>query len=732
MRGSTLIEKHLSKSMLRALSAATLSLLYLACPGTAQDESASEARLKAEAAIQAATELSQQAKWRRAKQAWLNLLRQHAGAEYLRPYLPDIREAIFTADFWAAHRRPLERGLVAGNLETYVRSSGRVEIDYDMQQLEDFEPVGAMLLHPLYFRGKHSIEVEAAPSAVPELFFCLEEDRGYRLRIGGFNSTHQIFRLEAGKQSEMEGGLRQLRSRGREPTSVKVKVTVTRTQISVSYNGKQLFKVRKSDEAYGRFGFMASKRFTRIKMSGIASNSWMEGRVDQAMQAEWTAFESEYALPKEFLAWELGEAQAVPIPAEDAEARIPFPDEFNDEQWKQVRWIVAMLEAGQYHKAKLTIGLMDDQQVPPRTRQFLLAQVEMRAGRYQRAVESMRTLAAEKSAAFEHKLLLARLLVSAEQEAAALGEYQKLLKKHPEEASVQYEIAELLMLTAKTAEARAQVETGLVRFPDHADSRTLLRQIVKIEQGPPWRRSFRKESEHFLVVSELSQSLSQSVSLELEAAWQYFEERFGELPPKHGKTPVYIFSGEAGYKHYIDDIAYEAPENTAGIYSSRLGQILVWNLESAEKIEHTLRHEALHRYLHLRLGKTPHWFNEGLAEFLAHAKLGRREWVEGTPSTYWAMVLRRYELSELPLGQFMRQQHEAFMATAQINYALSWALVDFLLTKGEAEREYFDALWNLLEGEIDAGSAVERLLEERDLQALEQGFREHLREIGER
>ncbi|MHC5062795.1 MAG: tetratricopeptide repeat protein [Planctomycetota bacterium] len=707
-----------------------LFVMGLATGLVAQEDNAAALQAKSESAIHAANELSQQGKWRRAKQAWLNILRHHAGADYLRPRLPDIREAIFNADFWSNHRRPSEKRLISGELDTYVKSSGRIEVEYGRDNLEDFEAVGELKIHPLNFRGKHSIEIEASPSLLPMLFLCLGEDRGYRLQFGGRYRGYTMFRIEGGRETEVDDGSTRLRGRSRNTRVAKVKAVVTKTQISVTYNGRQLFKVKKTDASFGQVAFLSPAQFDSLKLSGLASNSWIEGVVDQSMQKEWTEFESAWEPPKEFAAWDVGASQNMPSPSlPEEDESMPYPDSFTDEQWKQVHWIVAMLDAGQLQRARGSLALMTDRQIPPATRKFLLAQMELRSGRIKRAIDHLEPVVARKDAAPEHRLLHARLLIPTERTEQAISAYREMLRERGDMPSLHYELAEILMLNGQAAEARRQVEASLGQFPNQSDLTTLLGQIVKVEQGPPWRRSFRKESDHFVVVSEQSQSVSTSASRELEASWKYFQERFGEISAEAGKTPVYLFSGEAGYKDYIEGIAYEAPDNTAGIYSSRLGQILVWNLASGEKIQHTLRHEALHRYLHLRLGKTPHWFNEGLAEYLAHAKVGRREWVEGSPSSYWAMVLRRYELKDLPLQEFLSQDHAAFMAKAQINYALSWAMVDYLLTSGEAEREFFDALWKILEGEIDAGTAVAEVMETVQLGELEQGFRAHLLEI---
>ena len=71
-----------------------LALVGASAPARAQDAAAFE-----EGAA-AAEALVRRGDWDASRAAWLELLRAHAGADYARPRIPEIRESLRRAAFW--------------------------------------------------------------------------------------------------------------------------------------------------------------------------------------------------------------------------------------------------------------------------------------------------------------------------------------------------------------------------------------------------------------------------------------------------------------------------------------------------------------------------------------------------------------------------------------------------------------------------------------------------------
>ena len=165
---------------------------------------------------------------------------------------------------------------------------------------------------------------------------------------------------------------------------------------------------------------------------------------------------------------------------------------------------------------------------------------------------------------------------------------------------------------------------------------------------------------------------------------------------------MYLFSGLAGYEAYAEDVMGSAPENTAGLYSPALKQLLIWNLPEREQMFLTIRHEGFHQYFDRLVGHSPRWLNEGLAEYYEMIELVGGSWKQGLINSDHRRTLR----SETPhhLKTFVGISDRRFFADVGLAYAQSWAFVHFLRHGGRENEALFD---RLIDGLIEGALAEE-------------------------
>ena len=84
-------------------------------------------------------ELVRGRRWRDVEERVLETLQQHAGREYVRPFLAGLREDLQRAEFWKDAREPKPKDLIKGKLLAYDRASGAIRIEYTREGLGDFE-----------------------------------------------------------------------------------------------------------------------------------------------------------------------------------------------------------------------------------------------------------------------------------------------------------------------------------------------------------------------------------------------------------------------------------------------------------------------------------------------------------------------------------------------------------------------------------------------------------------
>ncbi|MFT7484590.1 MAG: tetratricopeptide (TPR) repeat protein [Candidatus Paceibacteria bacterium] len=703
-------------------------LLQLARPAGVQAQGSSSSF---EQAHVAATKRSQTGDWSGARKAWLELLRTHAGATYARPYLPEIRVAVRRAAFWSDHRRPDAKSLITGKLLRYSRSAGKIRVSYTPAQLADFAPIANYLLHPAHFTGTYTLEVEGTLEELSgvTLLVGMQAGNGYMVKAG-LNikgaltfQNHQISRIQNGTPVLLEKAKPKEREIGRSPKRFKLKVSVSKNSIKVTYDRRAILSTSDTTIALGQFGILTPATFGVLTVDGDIGVSWIEDLIDSSVQIETLAFEKTYQEPPEFLAWEAGPVlKRSSRKLNELASQLPFPDLYTKLQRKQITRIQEWIDAGLGAQVEAEIRALPDPDFTPATRQFLLVLHALKLERYTQAVEAIEALAKLKRLEPEMQVLEAILNTRVERRDRAISLLEQLIQKRPDDPAFHAELAQLLLLGGKLDASRKRIDAGLAIAPGDVELHELRGQVAKASQGPSWSRVQRATGDFFEVAANIDSRTTRLIAREADQALAHYAQQLGALPSKNPKRKLYVFSGSQGYSKYIEGVEPANPENTLGVFSPRLKQILLWNQPELGHTMRVVRHEVMHSYTDVTLGEMPTWLSEGIAEYYAQAKQESGQWKLGLDVELHMGALKRLGLRKLSVEQLLTLSHEEFMANSQYSYPTSWALVHYLLHSTRTNRALFDELWKILEGEIDANSAVHQVFEKVNLERLDQDF----------
>lgn len=702
-----------------------LALVGASAPARAQDAAAFE-----EGAA-AAEALVRRGDWDASREAWLELLRAHAGADYARPRIPEIRESLRRAAFWTTHKRPRAKELVSGRLSAYDRSSGKVRISYEPDGLQDFEKVANFWLHPLRFRKTYTVEVTGPPKLLEgqTIFVAMGLDNGYAIQLGDneegryIYTKHVLSRIKGRRTKTVDTKDPKERKKDAKPRDSTVEVTVSKKSIRVKYDGRSILSASNEDGELGRFGFADAKKLTGIEVRGSAEIAWIEDLVDASVEAERKAFDRRYEDPPELAAWAVAEPRKRrTTDVREIASKLPLPDKFTPDQLKNVETVMALIKSGKTGRALATLDVFDADALPEASQVFLQMMAHIGASAHAAALERAEALAGLSDPSPELRRITALLRIREERYADAIRDLESMLDQDPGDVDLEVELATVLMLEGRFDDARARIDGALVRSPGDPDLVSLRAQVAKAGQGPAWKKTFDEVGERTEVRSDISARMTRILARHSEETLAYLHETFGPMPHPEQRIKVYVFSGESGYTAYIDGVADDSPENTAGLYSARLKQILVANQPDRAQLTSVLRHELVHAYMDRLMGGSPTWFGEGTAEYFAAARREDRSWKEGAPVASHLLVFRRLGRKKLTVEQLVTMDHESFMLNSTYTYPMSWAFVDFLRNSTPRNAAIFDALWSSLKEQGDPETASRAVFEGVDMKKLDRAF----------
>lgn len=312
-----------------------------------------------------------------------------------------------------------------------------------------------------------------------------------------------------------------------------------------------------------------------------------------------------------------------------------------------------------------------------------------------------------------------RRSLAAEQPAAAIERLRELLAVRPTDVDLLGELALVLLRSGAPAEARRVLEEGILAGASPRSLEAIDMLLSKAERGPQWARVFEYRSRHYEVRSDQDRQVCFEVATELENSLVRTGQILGRTRQGSERYRVYVFSSSASYHDYVEDVFGARRENTAGLFSPALGQLLIRSDVPREELLRTTRHEGLHQVLDATLGHVPLWLNEGLAEY--HEEGGRRL---GAPHKDHLAVLAE-DSAWIGLERVLDLGDAVFYGDPDPHYAQAWALVHYFLNGDPRDKRTFDLLLADLRAGRGAAEAT-RLLKGRlgDLAAFEARWRE--------
>jgi tetratricopeptide (TPR) repeat protein len=285
------------------------------------------------------------------------------------------------------------------------------------------------------------------------------------------------------------------------------------------------------------------------------------------------------------------------------------------------------------------------------------------------------------------------------------------------------------MDAGRFSEAREDVKRGLDVEPK--DLYLVFAQLklkVAIE-GPSWPIKFEKETEHYIVKTDVDQPFADWISGQLELIRKLyvkvFEKTKIDLPKRKYTVIVY-----ANAKEYH---ANGGPEGAGGHYDPEIRQLFLFRYPKNEDLQLVLFHEAFHQFLHPYLQRAPQWFNEGFGDYFGATKYVRvpEEGMRIQPNP-WRLGKVKEAINDgtaHPLKDLLLMSRAELYdkATVGMNYAQAWSFIYFLCEYDD--RRYFPVLgkyFNALRAGKDQDEAYKAAFGSEDMKKIQEEWKQYI------
>lgn len=615
------------------------------------------------AALARVQEACEQGKADRADKLLRELLERHAYEDHARRRCHEIVELARRSAFLRAAPTPKLADLVSGDVVRWDARTNDLELRYRFDRRDDFEREGEAIVHPAVFVDTLTVEIELGP----------------RVMIGG------------------EGALVMVGLGTAEQFAVFFGEHVGDHAHDVSYRPAYISRWREGGDAevieqenkpapsYRRKGSL------KVVVGSGGVTAYRDGK--RILQAKRSTRESGQVGIQDIGLWE----------------RVTLKGRI------QPTWPQALIDAATREAhAEFAAGWEPEEELP----EWLF--------------EATSAAAPGPSAASDEEFE-ARLAALAEQagtwdRTTRIAVYERLVGELPGDADAWIGLVMSQLLAGDVAAAQASCDRALASGIDGEALDELPRMLAKARTGPGFARAFVHESANYVVKSDIDRETCAAAARMLEESYRSYRQRLAPVPGvERRKFQVFLFGGEAGYLDYAADVLGDEPDNTAGVYSPLLKQLLIWNLPDRAEMFATVRHEGFHQYLDRLVAEPPIWFNEGMAEYYELADLVGGEWKEGQVHAGHVALLRARPGDWLPLARFFALGYEEFYGErAPLHYAQAWLVVHHLRHGPKESRARFDALWAALLAGKPADEAMQAALPAVDVLRFELAVQEHL------
>ncbi|MDJ0520638.1 MAG: DUF1570 domain-containing protein [Planctomycetota bacterium] len=638
------------------------------------------------------------------------LLEAHREQPYARAKRAEIESVARLLTFRRDVKQPDPKTLVSGKLKKWTPATGDLKIAYKRKSAADLQKSkrSKLLYFPFDTAGPFKLTVtgKGYPRRTddsPWMIFggdtCPKsgEEVSYSIMFGvppyteGGNEVWlpaSITRHDGDNKSKVAEKEITPAKAGK---SYKLLLNVQRSSLSATINGKPIGKAKKPKAVYGSLAFEA-QGWSEVTFSGKIEPSWLQERIDKAVQKERAAFDKTYDAKKVLPAW-LFEGPKTPAATETAPDD-ELPDELDPKFAPDLLRVLMAVAEGRFSKAIKRLEDMKRRGASASVCTFMIATVHEASGDTQAALKAAEASTQQAPGFILGWMMKGRLLRRLGRHKEAAEAFRDGIGRNQGDVRG-YEMAMLSMLRAGDLEAaRAFGEEAAKKGLSSKRLSRLGGVLVKARKGPTFSRVYEYKSRNYHVVSDIGKKVCVDASKVLETAYTSYRVNFGWV--RRDKTrlfKVYLFGGRTGFMNYQRDLAGlmgKPSERAAGIYSPLLKQLLIWNLPTREEMIRTIRHEGFHQYLDRLMPDPPVWFNEGLAVYHEYAKTERGRLAFGHALPDYLQELEDSGL--LPMETFLFQQGKQFYEDGHRSYAQAWALVHMLKHGPEARRAQFEEL----------------------------------------
>lgn len=719
---------------------------FVALPGLAQapadDPDGLEKRLRQIRALMTRD------RWDTALDRLERTIRDHENQPSARKRAAELIELHKRCSFRASVGNVDPDSVVSGALRQWKPESGKVEIRYTPDTMQDFEKSREGWVHPMQMAGPHTVKIEGKhyPSilhsrASPTICVCSGAKTGLLFAFGfEQKSNGSVDRwlparcLDLSKAGNAQVVDEKEITLAKSAKPYRLEVDVSKRGARAKYNGRTLLRTRKSDDLYGYIAIYNVTSFTELTIEGIAEPAWIQGRIDSSLEKARVAFEKRYDPKKVLPSWlfESGEPAERSAKKTSAapEAAYPGPAPTERQQY-YVRRAERMIERERYAKAISFVERQSETRIPEPIRSLLLATCHVALDDYEAALPHAKRVSEAAPGYRPARVLEAECLAGTGKRAAAIASFEKLVAEDSRDTSSHVELATLYMLESRFADAK-RVTTTAMSFATAEDKKALdplFRSVVKAVDGPDWKRVYESKSRHYHVFSDIDRKTCVEAARLLEEAYRCYNVHLGAAKRTTERFRVYLFAGEAGYAAYCEDLFGEAPRHTAGLYSDYIKQLLIWNLPNRDAMMRTVRHEGFHQYLARVLPDAPRWFDEGHAEYYETAEYANGRWRTGRVREDHLETLREKKNRPRPLREFLYIKPSKFYDDAARNYAQAWAFIHFLRHGPSEYGRTIDDLFTRLQKGEAVRETVRAVFPDEALPELERAFHAYLAEL---
>ncbi len=264
---------------------------------------------------------------------------------------------------------------------------------------------------------------------------------------------------------------------------------------------------------------------------------------------------------------------------------------------------------------------------------------------------------------------------------------EKALKMRPDYASA-YALRGMLSYAknqVRNDAVRDDLDIASTLDPKDNEITSHKRAIETESKGPRYLGCIHEyESEHYRVVTDISEEAAREYARRLEAAFGWYREYLKKVYPGEPdrKPRVAVFNTREAYYTYNELIGAQRRENTLGIFRQWYNELVLFEDAEIDKSLTTLYHEAFHHFMSISSKHTmPYWFNEGMADYMGGmtiqgGKVRKKGRVLGDEFRVIRQALKRGFY--LPFEKIMTQSPAQFYSgQVGFKYSQSWSMCHF-------------------------------------------------------